>query len=255
MIFYFSGTGNSYATACFLAEKLGDKVIDMAQALRNNETEYLLAKDEKVGFVFPIYAWAPPKAVLDFVNQLCLHSEKQPYIFGVCTCGGSAGNGMQSFKNVLKKNGMTLDSGYSVIMPDNYIVMFKVMSLEEQAEVLKAASVTMKWIALSVKESKQGFFRVKKGKGARIFTSVVNPLFQLGGMKTKPFLATSKCNSCGLCERVCTDGCIRLEDGQPRWTKKNCNMCLACINRCPQEAIQYGNKTKEKGRYIHPCWR
>jgi len=28
--------------------------------------------------------------------------------------------------------------------------------------------------------------------------------------------------------------------------------CCACIHLCPVEAIQYGHKTKNRGRYRHP---
>ena len=38
---------------------------------------------------------------------------------------------------------------------------------------------------------------------------------------------------------------------KPVWDK-DCTMCLACINRCPQEAIQYGKSTEKRGRYLHP---
>ena len=28
--------------------------------------------------------------------------------------------------------------------------------------------------------------------------------------------------------------------------------CLACINYCPENSIQYGDKTQERGRYHNP---
>ncbi|WMI80834.1 EFR1 family ferrodoxin [Anaerotignum sp. MB30-C6] len=255
MIFYFSGTGNSYATAQFLSDKLGEPIVDIAQATQRNETEYFLGENEKLGFVFPIYAWAPPKAVVDFVKRLNLHSEEQPYTFGVCTCGGSAGNAMDVLEDALKKKGIALDSGFSVVMPDNYIVMFKVKPLAKQEEILEEANETMERIAWAIEQEKRDFFRVKRGKGAAFLTTVIYPLFLRGGTKTKPFHVTSDCISCGLCEKVCTDGCIQMYKGVPRWMKEKCNMCLACANRCPKEAIQYGKRTKEKGRYIHPCWK
>lgn len=255
MIFYFSGTGNSYATARFLSDNLSESIIDIAQASQKNEVEYYLRENEKLGFVFPIYAWAPPKAVIEFINRLDLHWEKQPYTFGVCTCGGGAGNGMEVLEDALGKKGLILNSGYSVIMPDNYVVMFKVDSLAKQAEILEKAQETMGRILSALEQEKQGFFRVKKGKAAALLTLAVNPAFRRFGTKTKPFYATEDCIGCGICSKVCTDHCIQLKDGIPRWIKEKCNMCLACINRCPEGAIQYGKKTKDKGQYVHPCWK
>ncbi|WP_352400000.1 EFR1 family ferrodoxin [Anaerotignum sp.] len=253
MIFYFSGTGNSYATAQFLSDKLGESLVDIGQAMKQNETEFLLKDGEKLGFVFPIYAWAPPKIVLDFVKRITIHCNEKPYTFGVCTCGQSAGNAIDILEEALGKKGFMLNSGFSVIMPDNYIVMFKVDSLAKQAEILNHAQETWKRIFWAINQKKSGFFRVKRGKLGGLLTKVVSPSFQRHATKTKPFHVTTSCIGCGLCQNVCTDSCIELKQGIPIWTKESCNMCLACINRCPQKAIEYGKRTKNKGRYFHPC--
>jgi NAD-dependent dihydropyrimidine dehydrogenase PreA subunit len=36
---------------------------------------------------------------------------------------------------------------------------------------------------------------------------------------------------------------------------ERCVLCLACINRCPVTAIQYGNATKNRRRYVNPILR
>jgi NAD-dependent dihydropyrimidine dehydrogenase PreA subunit len=43
-----------------------------------------------------------------------------------------------------------------------------------------------------------------------------------------------------------------MKDGKPTWTKKNCAMCLGCLHRCPRFAIQYDDKTRDHGQYLHP---
>ena len=40
-----------------------------------------------------------------------------------------------------------------------------------------------------------------------------------------------------------------LENGNPVWKKRNCYMCLRCINCCPTEAIEYGKNTASRKRY------
>ena len=97
MVFYFSGTGNSYHVAKKLAEGLGEKMIDMARATREDAYEYTLKKGEKLGFVFPVHAWAPPQMVEQFVQRLELYYEEDVYTYAVCTCGQSArGNHVHS---------------------------------------------------------------------------------------------------------------------------------------------------------------
>lgn len=255
MIYYFSGTGNSYAAAKYLAEGLGEDLMDIAAAVKNNQYEYTLKPDEKLGFVFPVYAWAPPKIVTDFAKNLELYYSGDPYIFAVCTCGASAGKTMDTFENALEENGLVLDSGFSLVMPDNCITLFEVDSDEEVTEKFENAEKTLENILRAVKLGWSDFFRVKRGKFSGILSGVVSPVFSMGALKTKPFYVTKDCISCGLCEKICTSGCIELIAGRPIWTEDKCNMCLACINRCPAKAIQYGKKTEKRGRYVHPIYQ
>lgn len=254
MIYYFSGTGNSYAAAKKLADGLGEDLMDIAAAVKEGNYEHKLEKGEKLGFVFPVYAWAPPKAVTEFVKNLELYYSGDPYIFAVCTCGGSAGRTMDIFEDALEENGLTLDSGFSVVMPDNCIVLFDAEKEEESAEKLAKAEKTLDNILRAIKLNWSDFFRVKKGKFAGVLSTAVNPAF-VKGMKTKSFYVTEDCISCGQCERICTSGCIEMTAGKPIWTEDTCNMCLACINRCPVTAIQYGKKTAKRGRYVHPIYQ
>jgi Pyruvate/2-oxoacid:ferredoxin oxidoreductase delta subunit len=39
--------------------------------------------------------------------------------------------------------------------------------------------------------------------------------------------------------------------GKPIW-QHTCEQCFACLQWCPEEAIQYGKNTKKKRRYHHP---
>lgn len=67
----------------------------------------------------------------------------------------------------------------------------------------------------------------------------------------KPFFADAKCTSCGICEKICPAQNIKLVSGKPVWQHR-CEQCFACIQWCPDEAIQYGKGTAKKKRYHHP---
>jgi MinD superfamily P-loop ATPase len=67
----------------------------------------------------------------------------------------------------------------------------------------------------------------------------------------KEFYADEKCTSCGDCEHVCPVNNIRIVESKPEWLH-HCQQCLACINYCPEKAIQYNSKTLSFGRYHHP---
>ena len=65
MIFYFSGTGNSKWIANQLSKEQKEDLVFIPDALRSGVLEFCLKEEETIGFVFPIYSWAPPEIVLN----------------------------------------------------------------------------------------------------------------------------------------------------------------------------------------------
>ncbi|MDP4092904.1 MAG: EFR1 family ferrodoxin [Bacillota bacterium] len=252
MIFYFSGTGNSLQVAKNISEFTGERLVSVSNEMANSQgsLEYTLADSERIGFVFPIYAWAPPKMVLDFIKQLKLHSYSDNYVFSIATCGDNIGNAMKLLAKTLRKVKLPLHSGFSVRMPNNYIIMFDVDSKEVERQKLEAAQRTLEDIRKIISERKRDVFQVVKGSFPGILTGLVNPPFNKLGINTKKFYADDKCTGCGMCERVCNCRNISVQ-GKPRWGDR-CSQCLACLHYCPVKAVQYGKKSSRKGRYTNP---
>jgi len=67
----------------------------------------------------------------------------------------------------------------------------------------------------------------------------------------KKFFADGRCDSCGICAKVCPVDNIKMLKGKPSWNHK-CQQCMACLHWCPKEAIQYGKMTRGRRRYHHP---
>ena len=91
MIFYFSGTGNSQAVANEIGSYQNERLVSIAQAMKLEQLTYSLESEEKVTFVFPIYAWSPPQLVVDFIKKLSFNGSVPSYLSVVVTCGENIG--------------------------------------------------------------------------------------------------------------------------------------------------------------------
>jgi ferredoxin len=254
MIFYFSGTGNSLHVARVVSEAQGERLVSIAEevARAGNTFDYALAENELLGFVYPIYAWAPPRIVLDFVKRMKVRGGAD-YVFAISTCGSEEGDSARLLGKALARKGLKLDSAFSLQMPNSYIIGYDVDSEESERGALRAADERLKPINAALSRRESGVYQLIKGRSPRLKTALINRLFSRFALRTDRFYATDACTRCGLCESICPVHTISLAE-KPVWGKA-CTQCLACINRCPAHAIQYGKDTLKRGRYVHPDLR
>ena len=252
MIFYFSGTGNSLYAAQKLHESEGGELINVSAAIKEKRFKYKVKEGEKVGIVFPVYYFAVPTVLYEFIDELEIESSAKPFVYAVVTCGGTSGNADKMLGNLLKQRNLQLNSVFSIKMPGNYVMWYDVSDNEKQNLTLQEAEEEIKKIAGLLKANKEGDFVSNRGPG--ILGVLTYPSYKMSGIcrKTKKFYATDACTSCGLCEKICPSETIQITSGKPEWIKEKCCRCTACINRCPTKAIQYGGSTKKRGRYVNP---
>ena len=249
MIFYFSGCGNSRHVAETLAAGLNDTLIFIPEAEREGRFEYELAEGERLGFVFPVYSWAPPKLVLDFVEKLKI--SEPTYVYFACTCGDQCGLTEKIFRKAIEQKGWILNACFSLQMPETYIGMpgFKLDSEENVKRKYANAEAMLKRNLPRLRNQEQ-FSEMTKGGAAWLKTHMINPGFNRLATNDKKYLSTDQCIHCGKCVEVCPLKNITLEDGRPKWNG-NCTMCMACYHHCPVNAIQYGKATVGKGQYYY----
>ena len=257
MIFYFSGCGNSKHVAETIAAGLNDTLIFIPQAARENRYEYEFAEGERLGFVFPIYSWAPPRLVLDFVKKLSIKtgpstgSGTLPYIYFACTCGDNCGLTEKVFRKAVEEIGWSLSACFSVQMPETYIGMagFKLDTKENAKRKIAETDATLSRLMPRL-ANKEQFSEMVVGSLAWLKTYLVNPGFNRSATDDSKYLSTEACIHCGKCVEVCPLQNITLENGRPVW-HGNCTMCMGCYHHCPVNAIQYGKATVGKGQYYY----
>ncbi|MCH5225188.1 MAG: EFR1 family ferrodoxin [Muribaculaceae bacterium] len=213
--------------------------------------------NEDILFVFPVYSWGVPPLISDFINQLG-HSfwekvkDKGLNVDCVMTCGDEVALAPEMIKRDLNRFDISLRSIWSVIMPNNYVLLpgFDIDSKELEKSKLKESEGRIMEIAQAIGRGEKRI-DVVKGSWAGLKSHIVFPLFKKWGIFPKKWHFTEACISCGKCSKICPMLNVEMHSGHPSWGSRCCS-CLGCYHICPVHAVEYGKETKKKGQYIFP---
>lgn len=243
VIFYFSGTGNSFYTASKIAEALTDTVV---VKIRQNNEFTLPDNLERVGFVLPVYHWTIPDFSKSYIENLTLKAGT--YYFGIITCGGIPVNAPNDLEKLLNKQGVSLT--YTKVHNNvaSYVAMYE--PFPDIEKTLPQSKAVLKSIIKDVQDyvNNQPVRKSLIKEGLRF---IQIPFTHALPNKDKGFSVENSCTACGLCEKLCPVSNIQIKNGRPCF-KHQCAQCMSCIVYCPCNAINYKNKTKYRTKYHHP---
>jgi ferredoxin len=245
-IYYFSATGNSLVVARDLAQGLEPaELIQINKALKNPDASAY----QRVGFVYPVYMFGLPLIIAEFLRTVKINPET--YVFSVATLGGLPGRAHSLAKQILKERGIKLACGFSVVMPGNYTPLYEAFSQEKQQQMFAQEKIKVRRILEHLNLRAEGIM-----EEGFLLNYLLYKLLYAGGSKQIPlaakgFWVTQGCTRCGLCGRICPVENIKMQEAKPVWLD-HCQHCMACLQWCPPEAIQYKKLTLGKKRYHHP---
>jgi ferredoxin len=245
-LYYYTGTGNSLWIARRLADALGGADI---LAMRPGPGAEKPGDGRITALVFPVHMWGVPAAVLQFVDKWA--PPKGAYVSALAVNAGQVANTLVQLQGVLAARGIALNSGFEFVLPSNYIPWGGPGPAAKREARYSAARGKIAAIARRIGDRET--LPVEKGPlwQRLLFTRLYRLSFPHVPGMDKSFWVDEKCNACGICEKVCPAGNIRMGGEKPAWSGR-CEQCLACIQWCPREAIQYGKKTPKYERYHHP---
>ena len=247
MILYFSATGNSEYVAKRIGKTIDDEALNLFNKIQNNDFSQIHSERSWV-VVVRTYAWRIPRIVQAWLTKIQLTGNDDVYF--VMTCGGSIGNAGKYLEKFCTEKKMNYRGCMGITMPENYIALFSTPTKEKARKIIEQAESVIDRTAQYIKND-DNFPQSEISFGDKMNSGIVNDLFYPMFVHAKKFYATDACISCGKCVKVCPLNNVRLENGKPVW-EKDCTHCMACISKCPTEAIEYGKHSKGLPRYVFP---
>jgi len=244
-LYVYTGTGNSLWIGRQLALELKGAELEFMPYL----TKGFDVEADLLGIIFPVHIWGLPRRVVRFVNHLQVKPEAR--LFGLAVNAGQVAGTLLQLQKLMATRGLPLAAGYSIITPSNYIPWGGPGPTETQQHLFTEARGKVKAIAGRLLRGEQE--RVDRGPLWQniLFSWIYRMSFRHVAKLDKNFWVDNKCNGCGICSKVCPAENIEMINEKPAWLHR-CEQCLACIQWCPQEAIQYGKKMAKYPRYHHP---
>lgn len=234
-ILYFTATGNSL----HVAKSLGGETYSIPKMVKEERFDFT---DNKIGVVFPLYAWSVPKPVADFLRKATFNCD---YLFGIFTYGVYDGACTTHLMSIAEEAGYKFDYINKVRMVDNYIIGFD-MKKQVKNEYKKEIGKQIEAIKTDVERLKN--WRVKDNLINKIGTN-----YMLKNTHKSPYARFSiedSCTKCGICAKVCPIDNINVDDKTNEITiNDKCVSCFACTHNCPTNSIRFkGERSKNRFR-------
>lgn len=248
-IYYFTGTGNSLVVARSIAEKTSGILVSIRDVMWR---ETITVDAEVIGIVFPAYYTRIPRIVERFADKLTNVGSK--YVFAVVTVGGIAGSVLDRFSREVSLHGGRLAAGFVVGMPPNNIHSSNSLPIFLQERMFRKLDDKTSKIADYVLNHKTGLVEKYNPLMTLLFSKDIEKGYREGEMNPevdKNFWVDNKCTGCETCKKICPVSNIEMAEGKPVW-QHHCEKCLACIQWCPKESIQFADVTLKRKRYHHP---
>ena len=228
-----------------LGKQLGDYQIE--SMAKDPPTQEVGGPNENIGFIFPVYNWGLPRKAKQFIEKLNIR--KDTYCFAIANYGGMKFDALGLLNDVLQQNGTQLSYAEGIKMPGNNIVfIYNPASPEKTQELMKTANFKIDEVAKNI--TKKEVHHIKRF-GTRISKWGNNRLYKNIEKFDEKFTVNENCSGCGICSDICPVQNIKLKNQKPIW-QHHCERCMACIQWCSTEAIQYDQKTVNSRRYHNP---
>lgn len=206
-IYCFSGSGHSLAVARAMAELLECDITEIGVDSSDSSSA------EVAVIVFPVYCQNIPSPVMRFLETF-----RAKHIVLIATYGKiSFGNVLYEAQQIVHGEiiaGAYIPMGHTFLDGDCTFDAGSLLPIIDRINTPKKVKLP----------------KTRKNLLSNIFPALRSRI----GVK---LVKTNRCNSCGLCEKLCPTGAM--QNGRSR---TGCIRCLRCVTNCPQKALRYKNR-------------
>lgn len=252
MVYWFSGTGNSWLVAARMARALEAAGIESVlapvesfkepglrlSASRARDLEGIPVEADGLDiFCFPVFSFSVPAMVDRFLSRLPVALGRKAAVVATMGGNGYEGRALSRASRRLRESGRTVVLTAAIEMPEAF-VQFYGATAPEAAEARTALGLAEAERLGAVLAAGGEEFRAAKAGGLAL-TWIASVAFQSLGRRILGLCwsASDACTSCGLCAASCPKGSIAMFGGRPLW-KASCEDCQRCANLCPAGAIR-----------------
>ena len=245
-VYYFSGTGNTYYYAYYLAKELN------VEACNIYEEENYNLKGKTVILLFPNYFGRIPLGVEEFLDKIECDYSTTFYAFVSAT--KKNGNILEKLDSILQRKSTKVSFGSYIKSPNNNIISMwgKCTGPHQSIKLLNSGKTKILSYLSLIKDGKEEAYPKYKNmnpkKYAKLDTKEFKEKLSTFGDK---FMLNGECIRCRMCELNCKRANIGFLEGILVW-KDKCEGCLNCISNCPYNAIEFEGITRGKVRYKNP---
>ncbi|OQA83367.1 MAG: ferredoxin [Lentisphaerae bacterium ADurb.Bin242] len=249
-IYWFSGTGNTLYIAREFAKCFTDtELISIGSLDRSQDVVF---DSEMTGIFFPVYCFGVPGIIEKFLERVePMKEQGDRFVYAVCTSGGFPGAALPIVEDTLQEKNINLNASFHIRMVSNYIPLSEPPDEKHMKATFEKARRALRIAVIAVKKH-------KKTRPLRVFPiDTFLKFVARRAVATLPasdaaFHVDENCTGCGICSQVCPASNISLDDAEKPVWHRHCEQCMACIQWCPVQAIQYKNITRNRKRYHHP---
>ncbi len=252
-IYFYTGTGNSYRVATWIAEaarsagaavtvrpvESGDPVKEIGQG----ETALL-------GLATPTHGFTTPWAMLRFALRLPRRNGTRALVVATRAGGkigplftpGIEGSATCLAALVLALKGYRVRGVTGVDMPSNWIALHPGLAPDTVAGiVVRAREKTTRFTDVILSGQRRFTGLIPLLIGLYFFYISLGYLLIGRFFLSKLFFASDRCTGCGLCAKHCPNQAIKMRGSgdhrRPYWTF-HCESCMRCMAYCPTRSVE-----------------